>query len=337
MHRLRVPESVSPAGRGTPSPARGARPVSPEAIALARGLPRGAGGRRAAAVLVGPMQAACGNRAVARMLCRDATPEATATSSLSVLLDERLLTDAEHQYVNPIEDKRVEITSVAAAKLLQLIQDITVGDAEMLRQAPYEEPGRKRPARVPQPKGEEAEKSRVRLAARRHLNLGWFFGFGPLGYDYLNDPRADKALGVIQQAFDMITAQGRRRLPRRVVPAPDNPSMVAERPLTRDVIRFAPRFFDEAEFTTQECFTWVVMHEYMHLAGAFHGENIQANLQKWPEYRPEFALADADHLTALVFDLALGKPFPVDCHKDPHKPSKRSGLGADAGGQAAAA
>jgi hypothetical protein len=91
-----------------------------------------------------------------------------------------LLTDPEHEYVNPLEDKRVELTEKAAGKLVQLIQDIVTGDAEMLRLAPYEDPGAKRPSGVPLPTGEQAEKSRVRLAARRHPNLGWLFHFGPV-------------------------------------------------------------------------------------------------------------------------------------------------------------
>ena len=232
------------------------------------------------------------------------------------------MTDAEHRFVEPFEAKRVELSDKAAGKLVQLMQDIVAGDAEMLRQAPYEGSRAKRPSGWPPPTGDEAEKSRVRLAVRKHLRLASLFGFGPVGYDYLNDARAAKALDVIREATDMILMQARRRLSRRVVLSASNSQQVAQRPLARDVIRFVPGFFDDNLFTTPECFTWVVMHEYMHLAGAFHGEDSRNRMRKFEGYKPEFALADADSLTALVFDLAMGDPFPVDCHRDPAKPPR---------------
>ena len=54
-----------------------------------------------------------------------------ARSALEIQKDERLLIDAEHEFVNPFEDKRVELTEKAAGKLIRLIQDIVrgMGDA----------------------------------------------------------------------------------------------------------------------------------------------------------------------------------------------------------------
>lgn len=147
----------------------------------------------------------------------------------------------------------------------------------------------------------------------RHLSLGYLFQWGRSSFDWLNDPQAAKALGDVQTATNMILAQARLRLPRYVRVQSD-PGSLAEKPLGEEVIVFDPQFFDTKQWKAELCWTFVVVHEYMHLAGAFHGEDVSHNRQKFRDYTPDFALADADHLTELVFDLALGKPFNTNCH-----------------------
>jgi hypothetical protein len=228
----------------------------------------------------------------------------------------RNLTNTEHGFVNPIENARIEMSIKAVGKLVGMIQDIVTGDPDLLRSKEPDDPARKSRSRsvgkaAPTP---DDQKRKVRLAVRRHLNLGYLFHWDNSSYDWLNDPRAAKALDVITKATDMIILQASRRLPRKVRNQSDNRSL-AEKPLAEDIILFDPTFFDNKHWSTELCWTFVVMHEYMHFAGAFHGEDISQNMQKFTDYTPEFALANADSLTELVFELALGRPFDVNCHK----------------------
>jgi len=226
----------------------------------------------------------------------------------------RDLTDDEHKFVNPIEHRRIEMSITAAGLLINLLQRIITGDPDLLRSS--DQPAARSKGKKAAGKSAAAgsnDKERVWTSVRRHLNLGYLFQWGRSSFDWLNDPRADQALKVIQTATNMIINQASRRLPRKVRVQSD-PRSWAEKPLAEEIMLFDPTFFDSTQWKTNLCWTWVLMHEYMHLAGAFHGENIAKGMEKWPEYKPEFALANADNLTALVFDLALGKPFDVNCH-----------------------
>ena len=75
-----------------------------------------------------------------------------ARSALEIQKDERLLIDAEHEFVNPFEDKRVELTEKAAGKLIRLIQDIVTGDGRCCARHPTRSPARSgRVASPPRP------------------------------------------------------------------------------------------------------------------------------------------------------------------------------------------
>jgi hypothetical protein len=230
----------------------------------------------------------------------------------------RPLTEAENRFVDPPERRRMDMSLAAVKKLVEMIQDIVTGDPDLLRstnETQNKPIGQKAAGNSKTGEASVAtgEKERVRRAVRQHLNLGYDFGWGRSSYDYLNDPRALKAFTEIQTATNMIIYQAARNLPRQARVQTD-PRSLAEKPMGQDIIVFDPEYFNPNHWKTELCWTFVVMHEYMHYAGAFHGEDIHNGLQKFPDYKPEFALADADHLTELVFDLASGKPFETDCH-----------------------
>ena len=207
----------------------------------------------------------------------------------------RDLTAQEQAFMLPLEMERVRLLIIAASKLLSHAQDIISGDADLLR-------GK-----------DSGEKARIRVVVQKRLNLERLFKDRTVKYNWLTDPEAAAALGFIMRAVIIILSQTSLRGPYKVElknPSFCKPGANGTCTLAQgyEVLQLSVGFFDPGRFKERLCWTWVVMHEYMHLIGVFHG---QRNLPSdyWKSYTPEFIVNNANSMTRLIFDLALEKSF----------------------------
>lgn len=217
-----------------------------------------------------------------------AAPAAQSSSLRDVTVEEL-------RFILLFENLRINMLILAANKLLGHALDIIHGDAELLR-------GK-----------DSGEKARIRVLVRKRLNLATLFKDKTVNYNWLTDKDAAAALNFIMKAADIIIAQATRRGPYKVElkeprfckPGEDGACAVAE---GTDMITFSTGFFDPARYKQSLCWTWIIMHEYMHLVGVYHGQrNLPSDYYK--TYQPEFIVNDANSMTRLVFDLALPTSF----------------------------
>jgi len=231
----------------------------------------------------------------------------------------RNLTPVEHAYVNTLEDKRVSMSLTALQKLVQLRQDIITGNPDLQ----LHPEGKRKESDMPKLTGDAEQDAKVRKeiqekdfarrTAIKDLNLGSFFTKGAINWNWVGDEAAAKALEQIAQAEKLIQAQASRRLPRVVLPFLPRGTL-AEKILAEQRLGFNPCFFVAKGYNDQRCWTWILMHEYFHSLGIYHGQIVISKAATYPESSPERALTDVDYLTRLVMELALGSPFTTDCH-----------------------